>query len=160
MSGGPSTASARGLQQTSLDSFYSATQPVLTEDEYNVTSDPAANNKKKKKTSSSNSLDDMVVLDCIIERKTAADLASSIRDGRYREQKKRLMQCNVRVQSYIVEGLSLSTSARAGYGRGVSTGDLENAMVSIQVTSGIDVHRTRGLDHTIALLVSFHRYYI
>ena len=50
-------------------------------------------------------LDEMVILDCIVERKTVADLASSISDGRYREQKQRLMTCGVRSKSYIIEVL-------------------------------------------------------
>ena len=45
---------------------------------------------------------------CIIERKTVEDLANSIRDGRYREQKARLFsQYDPRQIMYLVEGTLL-----------------------------------------------------
>jgi ERCC4-type nuclease len=47
---------------------------------------------------------DAVVLDCIAERKSVSDLASSIMDQRYHEQKSRLRATGVRSQIYIVEG--------------------------------------------------------
>lgn len=75
---------------------------------------------------------DMVVLDCIAERKTAADLAASIVDGRYREQKFRLQVCDIRTKIYIVEALTLSKASRE-YHRGVNTKALEKAIVSTQV---------------------------
>ena len=44
------------------------------------------------------------VLDFIIERKTADDLAASIMDGRYEEQKFRLKNCGINNVIYLVEG--------------------------------------------------------
>lgn len=44
------------------------------------------------------------VLDFIIERKTADDLAASIMDGRYEEQKFRLRNCGINNVIYLVEG--------------------------------------------------------
>jgi crossover junction endonuclease MUS81 len=44
------------------------------------------------------------VLDFIVERKTADDLASSIVDGRYNEQKARLKNCGISNVIYLVEG--------------------------------------------------------
>ena len=44
------------------------------------------------------------VLDFIVERKTADDLAASIMDGRYEEQKYRLKTCGINNVVYLVEG--------------------------------------------------------
>lgn len=44
------------------------------------------------------------VLDFIVERKTADDLAASIMDGRYDEQKFRLKSCGINNVIYLVEG--------------------------------------------------------
>ena len=44
------------------------------------------------------------VLDYIIERKTADDLAASILDGRYEEQKFRLKSCGINNVMYLIEG--------------------------------------------------------
>ena len=74
-------------------------------------------------------MDEYLVLDCIAERKTAADLASSILDGRYDEQKNRLKKCGVKSKFYIVEGLSLRTVFRGN----MSSETLRTAMASIVV---------------------------
>ena len=58
--------------------------------------------KKKKKQSLYISTD--YVLDFITERKTADDLAASIMDGRYEEQKYRLKNCGINNVVYLVEG--------------------------------------------------------
>jgi crossover junction endonuclease MUS81 len=44
------------------------------------------------------------VLDFIVERKTSDDLAASIRDGRYDEQKYRLKNCGINNVIYLIEG--------------------------------------------------------
>ena len=44
------------------------------------------------------------VLDFIVERKTADDLAASIVDGRYEEQKVRLKNCGINNVIYLIEG--------------------------------------------------------
>ena len=44
------------------------------------------------------------MLDYIVERKTGSDLASSIIDGRYEEQKFRLKNCGINNVIYLVEG--------------------------------------------------------
>lgn len=44
------------------------------------------------------------VLDFICERKTADDLAASIIDGRYDEQKFRLKNCDINNVIYLIEG--------------------------------------------------------
>ena len=58
--------------------------------------------KKKKKVTVNEYID--YVLDFIVERKTADDLAASIMDGRYEEQKYRLKVCGINNVIYLVEG--------------------------------------------------------
>ena len=48
-----------------------------------------------------------VMLDYIVERKRLDDLVSSIKDGRFREQKHRLASCGVRNVVYLVEDYNL-----------------------------------------------------
>lgn len=45
-----------------------------------------------------------VVLDCLVERKRVGDLVSSIRDGRYHEQRARLKKTRLQRVMYIIEG--------------------------------------------------------
>ncbi|NWU88234.1 MUS81 endonuclease, partial [Onychorhynchus coronatus] len=44
-----------------------------------------------------------LVLDVVVERKSAADLGNSLRDGRYREQKFRLRRSGLRCPIYLLE---------------------------------------------------------
>jgi hypothetical protein len=66
----------------------------------------------------------ILVLDCIVERKTVNDLASSIVDGRYEEQKGRLKGCGIFNCVYLVEGASLNPQGVRG--RGKPTGEQES----------------------------------
>lgn len=59
---------------------------------------------KKKKNAPVPSYYTDYVLDFIVERKTADDLAASIMDGRYEEQKFRLKGCGINNVIYLVEG--------------------------------------------------------
>lgn len=62
------------------------------------------NSKKSKKNAHKAPLFTDYVLDFIVERKTADDLAASIMDGRYEEQKYRLKNCGINNVVYLVEG--------------------------------------------------------
>jgi hypothetical protein len=84
---------------------------------------------KKGKKKAKEQVVTLVVLDTIAERKTTADLASSIVDGRYAEQKRRLKECGLTSRMYIVEGLSLAMPRQST----VTTAGLKTAMVSTQV---------------------------
>ena len=56
---------------------------------------------------------------CVIERKTLADLDQSIKDGRYRDQKKRMLETYPRSSViYIIEGSAFSASASGSHGFG------------------------------------------
>jgi ERCC4-type nuclease len=64
----------------------------------------------------------VLVLDCVVERKTVNDLASSIVDGRYEEQKCRLQDCGVANCVYLVEGASLNPQGVRSREKGTGTG--------------------------------------
>lgn len=54
------------------------------------------------------------VLDFIVERKCGSDLCSSLTDGRFNEQKNRMMACNIGRIFYIVENLKESDMEKVG----------------------------------------------
>ncbi len=62
--------------------------------------------QKRTKKRGQKKIDEFIdyVLDFIVERKTADDLAASIMDGRYEEQKFRLKNCGINNVIYLVEG--------------------------------------------------------
>ena len=110
----------------------------------------------RRKSSDSSEECECVVLECIAERKTPSDLASSILDGRYREQKLRLTRCGLRTKLYILEGLSLVMS-KYNPSSHMSAASLKSAMITSQVEHNLQVVRTRGIDHTISFLSKMHR---
>jgi ERCC4-type nuclease len=66
----------------------------------------------------------------VAERKTIADLASSISDGRYIEQKSRLKACNLRSTIYIIEGEHIVVPTQQ---RAITAASIKTAIVSINV---------------------------
>ena len=72
----------------------------------------------------------------IIERKSISDLASSIKDGRFREQKDRLSQSNANV-IYIIEG---NINTLRGYGICKTT--LKSSIVNLQIKHKFLVFKT------------------
>jgi len=85
------------------------------------------------------------VLNYIIERKKADDLASSIVDGRYIEQKHRLKESGISNVIYIVEGESTSQCR-------VSEGALKTAIRHTKVLSGFKVFRVKSIEETVMWL--------
>ncbi|ETW04369.1 hypothetical protein, variant [Aphanomyces invadans] len=79
------------------------------------------------------------VLEVVVERKNVSDLASSIMDKRYTEQKARLKQTGLRYVIYLVEGSfeSQSTCIRSG---GLQTAMTRTQLPSIDTSS---MHSTR-----------------
>jgi ERCC4-type nuclease len=77
----------------------------------------------------------------IIERKTIQDLQASIRDGRYREQKKRLMASGCEVW-YIFEGISASVYGSVNYKAVLS------AMLNCVRRDKLSVIRTKDAEET------------
>jgi len=87
------------------------------------------------------------VSDYIVERKTAGDLASSIKDGRFKEQKLRLHNCGLQHVIYLVEG-SLSSQNQT------PVVILEDALAATQICDGFRLKRTRSHDETVEYLAN------
>ncbi|XRM37288.1 Crossover junction endonuclease mus81 [Aspergillus tubingensis] len=94
---------------------------------------------------------DEVMLDWIVERKRIDDLISSMKDGRFHEQKFRLRRSGVKNVIYLIEEFTVPSdpnSAMAGkYNEMVAS-----AIASTQVVNGYFVKRTKNLDDTIQYL--------
>jgi len=80
----------------------------------------------------------------IIERKTLNDLSSSIIDGRYKEQKSRLLASNKNI-IYLLEG------NKNGYGVKYST--ILSCMLNLQLRDNIKVIRTKDIKETASVLI-------
>ncbi|KAL5463822.1 hypothetical protein EMCRGX_G032759 [Ephydatia muelleri] len=93
-----------------------------------------------------------IVLEHIVERKRMDDLAFSICDGRFHEQKFRLKQCGVKYPVYLVEDYGshthLQLDARA----------LEQAITNTQVIDKFFVKRTKDLRGSVEYLTLLTRY--
>lgn len=96
---------------------------------------------------------DSFLLDCIAERKTCNDLASSLIDGRYNEQKKRIRDSGITSKIYIVEGSATEVDKR----HASMQGSVLTAMAMCQVEFSLQLVRTRNIDHTIAFLKALHK---
>ena len=90
----------------------------------------------------------------IIERKSLADLAASIRDGRYSEQGYRLNQCDLHNHQiyYVIEGDLRYYKPYKGL---PDKKALLSAMVSISYFKGFSLYRTNNLEETAEWLVHF-----
>ncbi|KAJ1455859.1 restriction endonuclease type II-like protein [Pelagophyceae sp. CCMP2097] len=93
-------------------------------------------------------VEERVLRECVVERKTASDLAKSIADGRYVEQKRRLAQLGVR-GVYLVEGNFSEQDV-------MPKATLEQALVSTRTVDGLHVLRTRDVHGTISALAALH----
>ncbi|ETS87558.1 hypothetical protein PFICI_01386 [Pestalotiopsis fici W106-1] len=91
---------------------------------------------------------DEVALDWIAERKRLDDLMSSIKDGRFHEQKFRLKNVGLKNVIYIIEEFNVNEQNRSHYELAV-----QSAIATTQVTSGFFVKQTQKLDDTIRYLV-------
>lgn len=91
---------------------------------------------------------DEIVLDWIVERKRLDDLISSIKDGRFHEQKFRLHRSGVSKVVYIIEEIVMDSASFDRYEDAV-----QSAIASTQVVNGYFVKRTLKMDDTIKYLV-------
>ncbi|KAL2154414.1 hypothetical protein VTH82DRAFT_3090 [Thermothelomyces myriococcoides] len=92
---------------------------------------------------------DEVVLDWIVERKRLDDLVSSLKDGRFHEQKFRLRRSGVKNVIYLVEEIRMDAMHFQRYEEAV-----QSAMASMQVVDGYFLKRTQKVDDTIRYLAS------
>ncbi|EQC37896.1 hypothetical protein, variant [Saprolegnia diclina VS20] len=89
------------------------------------------------------------VLDVVVERKAVTDLAMSIIDKRYTEQKQRLADTGLRYVVYLLEGsLAVETI--------VSATALATALTRTQVLNNYLVHHAASPDETVAFLSALH----
>ncbi len=91
------------------------------------------------------------VLDFIIERKIIEDLAKSILDGRYNEQKYRLKNCGINNVYYIFEGASLA----------LSRGNISKSALTTAIFHTINIHdinivRSLSIEDTVQFLIKTH----
>jgi len=92
-------------------------------------------------------LGDILMTGVVIERKTGPDLASSIVDGRFREQKARLIASGMKV-IYIIEG-----SLQSGQMLKSSIGAITNMILRGRVS----LCRTDNVGETVAVLRDLHK---
>lgn len=118
-------------------------------------------NKDKLRIVSENlPLGDIIICDdagqekAIIERKSLADLAASIRDGRYKEQGFRLNQCDMHNHQiyYLIEGDLRYYKPFKGL---PDKKALLSAMTSISYFKGFSLFRTLSLEETAEWLLHF-----
>lgn len=88
-----------------------------------------------------------IVLEHIVERKRLDDLISSIKDGRFHEQKFRLRKSGIKHVTYLIEEYSLSAEKSDKYGEAV-----ESAIAGMQVVNGYFVKQTAKIDDSIQYL--------
>ncbi|XP_064486156.1 crossover junction endonuclease MUS81-like [Ornithodoros turicata] len=82
----------------------------------------------------------------VVERKRTDDLASSIKDGRFREQKVRLRTCGAQNVVYLLEEFGSPGSS------GLPESTLQQALASTQISDGFLIKVTRCQKDTIAYL--------
>ena len=82
----------------------------------------------------------------LIERKTSKDLAASIRDGRHKEQKYRLMNSNINSKNilFLIEGELKDME----HGK-VDKKTLQGSIINTMFRDGLNVYRTEGIEETI-----------
>jgi ERCC4-type nuclease len=98
--------------------------------------------------------DDLGQEKAIIERKSLADLAASIRDGRYKEQGFRLNQCNLHNHQiyYLIEGDLRHYKPFKG---SPDKKSLLSAMTSMSYFKGFSLYRTMNLEESAEWLLQF-----
>jgi ERCC4-type nuclease len=93
----------------------------------------------------------------IIERKTIKDLEASVLDGRYREQKGRLLAACAEKGAqplYLLEGPYSSTTGR------ITAPALMKLVARLQFKYGIALMHTQTLAESVTLLTSLHDYWL
>ncbi|UKJ88913.1 MUS81 endonuclease-like protein [Theileria orientalis] len=124
----------------------------------------SSNNKSNKSPNKRSQEDpeeqDWYVLDWILERKTTIDLNSSIMDGRYNEQKLRLL--NLRGFNrviYLFEDSPLEqvTNKFSKLGqRALNYKAIKTSKINTKFVSGFNVINTSSLSHSACMLLYFH----
>lgn len=97
--------------------------------------------------------DNMDEILLVFERKSIDDLASSIRDGRYREQSSRLNKYSVHNHNiiYIIEGNIDRVHAKSK----VQTSALRSAVVSLNLNKGFSTLKTVSVDDSARWILAY-----
>lgn len=99
--------------------------------------------------------DDKGQIMAIFERKTCNDMAASINDGRYREQKVRMLNSDIRWKGYILEGTFPNngiTFPAKGKRRTVAKTTYYSIITGLTLRDGLDVYQTENTTETAKLL--------
>ncbi|MCJ1350583.1 MAG: Crossover junction endonuclease mus81 [Icmadophila ericetorum] len=88
-----------------------------------------------------------LILDWIVERKRLDDLISSMKDGRFREQKFRMRRSGMKNVVYLIEEKIMTAEFAGQY-----LEQVQSAIASTQVVDGFFVKKTQKLDDTIRYL--------
>jgi ERCC4-type nuclease len=88
----------------------------------------------------------------VIERKTYADLASSIQGGRYREQKARMKGYKCKKKAYLIEGPYPHGKT---FGR-IPVSTLDSSILGTSIRDGYIVIHSQSLKHSADLLKKLH----
>jgi crossover junction endonuclease MUS81 len=91
----------------------------------------------------------------IFERKTISDLAASIKDGRFREQKQRLSLFPHHRITYMIEGMRVE-SLRGSSLFGIQNSALLSAMISLSFRDGFHIIHTSSMIETMLYLLEIH----
>jgi crossover junction endonuclease MUS81 len=90
-----------------------------------------------------------LMLDFVIERKQMQDLASSIKDNRWSEQKYRLKRCGLRRPLYLIEGFNRNDPFFAA---------MNQAIADAQIIDGFSVKHTKDHTETVNFLALHTRF--
>ena len=96
-------------------------------------------------------IDDTLVL--IIERKTISDLSSSVKDGRYREQKARLISKsreNIKIMYLIEEDKPKKYS---NYNHNLNSSTILSCIVNTMLRDELYVYRTKSIQDTVDFIL-------
>jgi len=95
---------------------------------------------------------DEVILDWIVERKRLDDLISSIKDGRFHEQKFRMRKSGMKNVIYVIEEHGIDSDILHK-----SAAMVESSITSTQVVDGYFLKKTKDMDATIKYLAIMTR---
>jgi len=85
----------------------------------------------------------------VLERKTYSDLASSVKDKRYREQKMRLLACQSIYKGYIIEGTCPNPTRKF---QSLQPGALESIKIGITCRDNLILMQSSSSLHTAIIL--------
>lgn len=92
------------------------------------------------------------VLDFIIERKTLDDLAASINDGRYKEQKVRLKSSGLKNIYYLIEGIKYENRHI-----NISNQAIQNSIFNTLTVHDINIIRTDSQKQSVEMILEMDR---